>query len=122
MRTFVITAILAMICLMAWRVLGLLSADAIGMAIGMLFGVVFAIPMAILVLRGGNRADSEERQAAPPQTTVYNIILPPHVPSLGYDERTRGMLEGQRGKPALPARRQNVIVDSTGWSRDESSY
>jgi len=62
MRRFVMVAILVIIGVMAWRVGGLLSTDAIGMAVGMVFGVLAGVPAALLVLATGRRSDSEREE------------------------------------------------------------
>ena len=64
----------------AWRISGMLSADAIGMAIGMTLGVLAGVPAAALVFLA-RRRDSEDDDAGygPPVTIDQYPPAPPVI-------------------------------------------
>jgi hypothetical protein len=63
MRRMLGLAALVFVGVLAWRVGGMLSTDAIGMAVGMMFGVLAGIPAALLVLATDRRRHREEDDA-----------------------------------------------------------
>ena len=50
----------AVLTAFAWRIAGILSADAIGMAIGLTFGVLAGVPAAAVVLLARRRDDEDD--------------------------------------------------------------
>ena len=55
MRRLIGLAALIFVGVLAWRIGGMLSTDAVGMAVGMVFGVLAGIPAALLVLATDRR-------------------------------------------------------------------
>jgi len=55
MRSVIGLAALVFVGVGAWRLGGMLSTDAVGMAVGMVFGVLAGLPAALLVLASGRQ-------------------------------------------------------------------
>ena len=62
MRRFLGVALIVVLAVLAWRIGGMLSSDAIGMAIGMALGVLAGVPTAALVLLARRRDDEDDER------------------------------------------------------------
>lgn len=76
MRRLIGLAALVFVGVLAWRVGGMLSTDAIGMAVGMVFGVLAGMPAALLVLATDRRRHREDEGADDDYNRVPHRQLP----------------------------------------------
>jgi hypothetical protein len=118
MKKLVISIALIFAGVVAWRIGGRLSPDALGMALGVLFGVLAGVPTAVMVLAASRRREDVRDETSlnrggyvsphaggsasfSPQPPVI-ILTGNGTPSLtqqGYDDY------GQTARYALPAPR-----------------
>ena len=56
-RRILIVLAMLVVAAILWRVLGVLSPDALGLAVGVLFGVLAGLPTAVLVLASSRNAE-----------------------------------------------------------------
>lgn len=103
----------------AWRIGGRLSPDAIGMALGVLFGMLAGIPVVLLVLASQRQNDQRPASYAEPRRP-----LPPPGPVIILTGGSRVLPNQNRPKPqyetllsdqrsTYPARR--VEPDPDSW-------
>ena len=120
MRRFLMVAILVGLGVMAWRVGGLLSSDAIGMAVGMVFGVLAGVPAALLVLATGRRSDSSrdddarEQMRSDRQLPAYPYQSPVIVVTGGQAPQPQGHPSSPAGAPYF------VPSNNNGWDGGRS--
>ena len=128
MRQFMGLAALMFVSVVAWRIAGQLSSDALGMAVGVLFGVFAGVPAALMVMASGRRRerqddDDEEttprrrqpQQMQPPpgyyggygpgyaQQPPVIVLAAPTAPQQGYGPYGDPYGQPQRMRAALPA-------------------
>lgn len=76
-------AVVIFIGILAWRIGGTLSSDALSMAVGVLFGVLAGIPTALLVATGYRSRDDQLHPHTPsePPINVTNnyVMMPPSI-------------------------------------------
>lgn len=71
MRKLLGLAALVFVGVLAWRIGGMLSTDAIGMAVGLVFGVMAGIPAALLVLATDRRRQEQDEEEGAYDSTPY---------------------------------------------------
>ena len=83
----------------AWRVAGSLSADALGMAVGILFGMLSGMPAALLVLTADRRRDDFDQDV-----------------DQAFDAgRRAGLLEAEQARALAAPRASAWVVDD--WAQ-----
>lgn len=105
---------------MAWRIAGIISPDAISMALGLFFGVLAACPIGLLIMTG-QRPTHSHREPPPPPSLYYIDQRPTpqseewHQPRPYRIEHTHQMVPPPRRPEPRPERwrviGQDVEVD-----------
>lgn len=67
--------VLVFVAVVGWRMGGVLSPDALGMAVGLLFGVMAGIPTALILL-AGQRREGELRGGRPYAAKCVSVVEP----------------------------------------------
>ncbi len=144
MRQFMGLAALMFVSVVAWRIAGQLSSDALGMAIGVLFGVMAGVPAALMVMASGHHRSSEDEEVVSrrrqghgqmpqhpgyyggygpnyaPQPPVI-VLAAPGAPQPGYGGYPDPYGQPQRMRPALPGpetvdvRQFKVVGEKEEW-------
>ncbi|RLT37650.1 MAG: hypothetical protein DWI57_13485 [Chloroflexi bacterium] len=108
MKRLAIVALLIFVGFAGWRVGGVLSTDAMGMAVGMVFGVLASLPVALLMLAASRRSQMAEPPPARQQPAQAGgqmpivVVAPPAYP--GY------------GQPAANQYPQLPGAQASGWA------
>lgn len=67
MKRFFLLTVLVFVGVMAWRIGGRMSPDALGVAVGLVFGVLASVPAALLVLAAARRGDQRPERGPSPR-------------------------------------------------------
>ncbi len=107
MKRFIALSFLVGVGVLAWRVGGSMSSDAVSMAVGVVFGVLASIPAALLVI-AVSRRDSGQRSSRQSGGTVF--------PGGGQYAAGNGYPPVVVvSPPALPAHPHTQGVHAQGW-------
>ena len=99
MRKFFALAALIFVGVIAWRIGGMLSSDALGMAVGMVFGVMAGIPAALLVLATGRRRTEADEDGSLGEGRERSTDVGLPLPAAG-DRRDRSVTATTAGTAA----------------------
>lgn len=120
MRRFFMIAVLVGLGVAVWRIGGLLSSDAIGMAVGMVFGVLAGVPAALLVLATSRRNDDrQEEDSFTGARTDRQLPAYPYQPPVIVV--TGSQVPHAQPQPAQAANTPYYVASNTnGWDTQRS--